>query len=128
MIGKAGVPPDAGVNVFGKFLAVLVGAGFAGGAVDVDSIRARDHHLRGLAFSRMHVDGSFFGRTSRIWTAGVEKVDDVVVWLIELGLGEEWEQALVTSLAVDDNYFLAAVAGHFVGGFLYQRKMHIAAV
>ena len=36
MIREAGVPPDGGVNVFGQFHAMLIAAGFAGGAVEVD--------------------------------------------------------------------------------------------
>jgi hypothetical protein len=36
VVGKARVPPDAGVDIFGKILTMLVGAGFARGAIDVD--------------------------------------------------------------------------------------------
>ena len=58
----------------------------------------------------------------------VENIDHIVVRLIELRLREEWQQVFVAAVAVDDDYFLAAVARHLVGGFLQQGELHLAAV
>ena len=63
-----------------------------------------------------------------LWGAFVEDVDHVVVWLVELCLREVWQQAFVAAVAVDDQNFLAAVAGHLVGGFLQQGELQVAAV
>src|SRR5580692_280267 len=56
VIGKAAVPPDAGVNVFGQADAFLVGAGFAGGSVEVHQIGVGDHGVGGLVFTGMVID------------------------------------------------------------------------
>ncbi len=55
-------------------------------------------------------------------------VDYVIVRLVELGLCEERQQAVVAAMAVDDQDLLAAVARHLVGGFLQERELHRAAV
>src|SRR4029077_17932826 len=57
-----------------------------------------------------------------------EYVNDIVVGLVELGLREEREQAVVAAVAVHDQDLLAAVAGHLVGGFLQERELQVAAV
>lgn len=64
VIGEARVLPDTGVDVFGKGLAVLVGAGFGVGAVEVDRVGAGDQHLRGFAFAGVHVDRRLLWRAS----------------------------------------------------------------
>ena len=48
--------------------------------------------------------------------------------LVELCLREIRQQAVVAAVAVDDQDFLAAVAGHLVGGFLQQGELQVAAV
>ena len=42
VIGETGVPPNTGVKAFRKIDAMLVGARFGGGAVEVHEIGARD--------------------------------------------------------------------------------------
>jgi len=39
---------------------------------------------------------------------------------IELRLGKKGKQMLVSAMPVDDDDFLAAIAGHFVSGLLKQ--------
>lgn len=48
--------------------------------------------------------------------------------LFELRLREKGKKAFVAAVAVDDDDFLAAVAGHFVGGFLEKFELEFAAV
>ena len=76
----------------------------------------------------MHVDFGLLLRASVLRSALVENIDDVVVGLVELRLREEGQQAVVAAVAVDDQNFLAAVARHFVGGFLQESELHVAAV
>src|ERR1035438_849077 len=128
MVRKSRVPPDAGVDIFGKILPMLVGAGFGRGPVDVNCVGARDHHLRSFAFAGVHVDGSLLRWSARRWRALIENVDYIVVRLVELRLGEVREQVLVAAVSVDDDYLLASITRHLVGGFLQQRKLQIAAV
>src|SRR5258707_6142659 len=47
---------------------------------------------------------------------------------IELRLGEKGKQMLVSAVTVDDNDFLAAIACHFIGGFLQQFELELHAV
>src|ERR1700720_1454086 len=47
---------------------------------------------------------------------------------IELRLGEEWQQAVIASVAIHDDDFLAAVARHFIRSLFEKRKLHFAAV
>src|SRR5712692_8182500 len=47
---------------------------------------------------------------------------------IELRLGEKGKQVLVSPMAVDDNDFLAAIARHFIGGFLEQFELEFHTV
>src|SRR5579862_7801095 len=128
MVGESRVPPDAGVNIFGNFLASLVCAGFVGRAVLVNEIGTRNHHLRSFAFAGMHVDLRLLGGTALLGRALVENIDDVIVRLVELSLREIGKQAVVAAVSVDDQNFLAAVAGHLVGGFLQQCELQAAAV
>src|SRR5579864_1924596 len=128
VIGEACVPPDSGVDIFGKLLASLIGAGFAGGAVLVNEIGTGDHHLGGFAFAGVHVDLGLLCWTALLGRAFVENVDHVVVRLVELGLGEVREQALVAAMAVDNQNFLAAVARPLVGSLLQQGELKAAAV
>src|SRR5579864_8285172 len=102
MVGEACVPPDSGVDIFGKLLASLIGAGFAGGAVLVNEIGTGDHHLGGFAFAGVHVDLRLFRWTASLRRAFVENVNDIVVRLVELGLREVREQALVAAMAVNN--------------------------
>src|SRR3954453_16099161 len=48
VIWESRVPPNAGVNAFGKIQSFLIGTGFAGGTVEVDQVRPRNHRVRGL--------------------------------------------------------------------------------
>src|SRR5215467_4631724 len=55
-------------------------------------------------------------------------VDHVVMGFFQLRLGKKRQQAFVAAMAVYDDDFLAAVAGHFVGGFLQKFQLEVAAV
>src|ERR1700746_1246378 len=55
-------------------------------------------------------------------------IDNVIVRLVELCLREIGKQAFVAAMAVDDENFSAAVAGHFVGGFLQKIQLNLPTV
>src|SRR6266571_5865328 len=76
----------------------------------------------------MHVDLRFLWWSAVVGRVFIENIDHIVVKLIELGLRKVGEQAVIAAMAVDDQDFLAAVAGHFVGGFLQQGELQVAAV
>ena len=118
MIGKARVPPDAGVNPFGKILPVLVGAGLLVGTVLVHCVGARNHHFGSLALARMHIDGSFFCRSAGSRRALIENVHHIVAQPVQLRLGEKRKQVLISPVAIDDDDLLASVSCHFVGRLL----------
>src|SRR4029077_1045704 len=129
VVGKAGVPPDAGVYIFGQVQAFLVGAGFGGGAFDVDQVGPRDHSVRGFVLTGVIIDACRF----LWWPAGaaspaVENVNDIVVWPIELRLGKEGNQVLVPAVAVDNHNLLAALARHFIRRFLEQLQLQFHAI
>ena len=129
VIREAGVPPDASVNVLRKLDAGLVGAGFLFGAIEMNEIRMRDQSVGGFVFAGVIVNaGRFLGRTARAAALSDDGVDNVVVRLVELRLGEEWDEAFVAAVAVDDEDFLAAITRHFVGGFLEEHELEVAAV
>lgn len=129
VIGKAGIPPNAGVEVFRKMEAILIGAGFAGGAAEVDEIGARKHGVGGFVFTGMVIDaGGFFRGCAGTGALAVEDVNDIVAGLIEQSLREEGKEMLVAAVAVDNDDFLAAVAGHLVGGFLKELELEAARV
>ena len=129
VIGKAAVPPDAGVDVFGQAEVLLVAAGFAGGAIEVDEVGVGDHGVRGFVLASVVIDaGGFLFRAAGLAAFAVENVDDIVVGLIELSLGEKGKQMLVAAVAVDDEDLLAAVARHFIGGFLEQLQLEFHTV
>ncbi len=71
-----------------------------------------------LALSGVHVDLGLLWRSAMLWRMLVEHIDDIVVGLVELRLREVGEQAIVAAVTVDDQDFLAAVAGHLIGGLL----------
>src|SRR6202162_5361347 len=48
--------------------------------------------------------------------------------LVQLRLREIGEQAVVSAVAVDDNYLLASVARHLVGSFLQESELRLATV
>src|SRR5258708_7135410 len=56
MIRKAGVPPDAGVNVFGQVQAFLVNAGFCGRAFEVNQVWSGDYSIRSFIFTGVVID------------------------------------------------------------------------
>src|SRR5258708_14166468 len=56
MIRKAGVPPDAGVNVFGQVQSFLVNAGFCGGAFAVNQVWSGDYSIRSFIFTGVVID------------------------------------------------------------------------
>src|SRR5260370_14958408 len=119
VVGKAGVPPDAGVYIFGQGQAFLVGAGFGGGAFDVNEVGPRDHSVRGFVFTRVIIDARrFFGRAARMASLAVKTVDHIVVRTIKLRLRKEGQQMLIPAVAVDDDNLLTTVARHFIGRFL----------
>src|SRR5208282_2146964 len=103
MIRKSRVPPDSGVDILGKILAVQVGSGFFVGAVEVYRVRPGNHHLRGFAFAGVHVDGGLLRGAARLRSAPIENIDYIVMRLIQLALGEVGQQMLVAAMAVDDN-------------------------
>src|SRR6266568_1143260 len=104
MIRKAGVPPDAGVNVFGQMQAFLVDAGFSGGPFNVHEVWAGDHGVRSFIFTGVIIDARrFLGRAAGLTAFAIENVNNVVVRAIELRLGEEGKQMLVSAVAVDDD-------------------------
>ena len=129
VIREAGIPPDARVNILRKFDASLIGAGFLFGAIEMNKIRMRDQSVGGFVFAGVVINaGGFLGRTAGATAFADYSVDDVVVRLFELRLREIGDEALVAAVAVDDEDFLAAVAGHLVGGFLEKLELEIAAV
>src|SRR5579871_327767 len=50
------------------------------------------------------------------------------MWFIELRLSEIGQKMFITAVAIDDQDFLTAVAGHLVRGFLQERQLHASAV
>src|SRR5277367_3146498 len=128
MIWESRVPPDSGVHVVRQIHAFLIGSGFACGAVLMHQVGARDHHGGGLGFACVHIYVVFFYWAALGFFAAPLHVDYVIVRLIELGLREIWEQVFVAAVAIHDDDFFAAVAGHFVGGFLQQLQLQIGAV
>src|SRR5258708_23694717 len=48
--------------------------------------------------------------------------------LIELGLGKEWQQAVVAAVAIHDDDFLAAITRYFIRSLFEKRELHFAAV
>src|SRR5467141_1504401 len=48
--------------------------------------------------------------------------------LVQLRLREKWNQVFVAAVAVDNDYFFAAIAGHLISGFLEQMQLQIHAV
>jgi hypothetical protein len=125
VIGEAGVPPDAEVDRAGKIgEAVLVCAGFLGGAILVDEIGAGDEHGGGFALASVHVHGGFEGGAAGDVEMGqTEDEDDIVAGAGELGLGKEREKAVVAAVSVDDDDFFAAVAGHLGDCFLEEGEL-----
>src|SRR6266581_3068177 len=76
----------------------------------------------------MRVNGGFlFGAAGRR-SALVEEIDHVIVRLIQLRLGKVGQQTTIAAVAVDDQYFLAAVASHLVRGCLKQCQLQIATI
>ena len=128
MEGETRVPPDAGVNVFGKLLALLVGPGLVFRTIEMNKVWTRDHHLRGLALSCVHIEGVCLGRTSLLWSPLIKNVDDIVVRLVQLCLREIRKKTAIAAVTVDDQHLLAAIAGHLVGGLLQQGKLQAAAI
>src|SRR5260370_12679616 len=60
MIRKASVPPDAAVHIFGQIQALLVAAGFAGGALEMDKVGPRNHGARSFVLPRVVIDTACF--------------------------------------------------------------------
>src|ERR1700674_596956 len=54
MIRESRVPPDSSVEIFGQLHALLILAGFACSAVEVNEIRARDDHIGSFRFAGVH--------------------------------------------------------------------------
>src|SRR6201987_1810149 len=55
-------------------------------------------------------------------------VDDVVMRLIKLRLGEIRQQVLVPPMTIHDHYFLATVSRHFVRRFLKEMQLQLGAI
>src|SRR5882672_1506465 len=129
MIGEAGIPPNSGVNRFWQIEALVVRAGFAGRAIQMDKVRVRNQGVGSFVFAGVIVDaGGFFRGTAGAAAFAVEDVHDIVVWLIHLRLREEGKQVLVAAVTVHDDDFLAAIARHLVGRFLKQLQLKLHAV
>src|ERR1043166_2461772 len=105
MIGKTGVPPDAGVNGFRKRIVFLVCAGFLAGAIQVDEAGARNHGIGGFGLAGVHVEGILLQRIARLFVGAVLNVHDVVVGLFKLRLREQRQQAFVAAVAVGADEF-----------------------
>ncbi len=129
VIGETRVPPNACVDLFGEFDAALVSAGFLLGAIEMDEAGVRDQGVGGLVFASVVINArGFFPGAARAIALANDGVNNIVVWFVELRLREVGNKAFVAAVAVDDEDFLATVAGHLVGGFLEKPELEVAAV
>src|SRR5580765_2558597 len=127
MKGEARVPPDSGVDVLWNLLSCLIRSRFAGSPVGMHEFGMRDHHLRRLALAGMHIEFVGSSRTSVLRCAFVKYVDDIVMRLIKLRLCEKRQQAVIASVAVDDQDLLTSIARHLICRFLEEGELQSAA-
>src|SRR5208337_241847 len=128
MVGKTGVPPDSGVDVFRQLDALLVGAGFVASAVHVHEIGMGDEDVGCLGFTSVPIGTIFFAAHLFCGFMAPLNIDDVIMGFVKLSLGKIGKKAFVTAMAVDDDDLFAAVAGHFVCGFLKKEQLQFRAV
>src|SRR5262249_7264273 len=94
-----------------------------------NEVGMRNHGVGGLVFAGVVVNaGGFFAGAALAVAFADDGVDDVVAGGIEQRLVGVGNQAFVAAVAVDDEDFLASVARHFVGGFLEEFELEVAAV
>ena len=94
----------------------------------MNEVGARDEGVSSFGFTGVLIDFALQRRTAGRIRRAIHDVDDVVAASGELRLREEGQQVVVTAVAVDDQDLLAAVARHFVGGFLQEFKLYVRAV
>src|SRR5438094_1457775 len=111
MLGGARVPPDSCVEKFRQVLPLLVRAGLALGPVNVREFRMRVECVGAFVFASMVINaGGFFRWSARAAALAIEHVNDIILRVRHLRLGEVGKQVLVSAVAVHDDNFLAAIA------------------
>ena len=84
--------------------------------------------MGGFRFTGVSIDLRLHSGAARlVRTSGVD-INDVIVQCGELGLGEERQKMVVAAMTVDDQDFLAAIARHFIGGFLQEFELQFGAI
>src|ERR1019366_3630182 len=124
MVGKLGVPPNAGVNGRRQFQMVLVGAGLAVGAIHVNQVWPRNQHGGGLGLAGVHAALGFQRRPSgNIFVGQTKNIDHVIARGGQLRLREKRQQAVVAAMTVDDQNLLASIAGHLFDRLLQKHEL-----